>query len=606
MNQPILVVPAVERGRGSGHLRRSIALVRSLRSMGRKSYLFVPPRPVAGGRNAEELKASLVQELDPDLLFVDDPSSRPWSIIVLDRFRCGVEEARLWTAMAPVVAIDEGGPARKGLDYLIDVLGVVTSSGGANVEDAGFLSLPSNRKSPRSGTGDFRRILVSFGGEDSGGLGKRVATALSHGRQAEDPPIDLLIPSFVRRPWSSLLPIAGVRELDPIPNLKEHLADWDLVVTQYGLTAFEAAWSGVPVLLVSPTALHERLARRRGFLSAGRPWRALSRLRAFLRKGEALRSASSAVAPTQQRDLGAFIASLTFTSGTACPACGQPSSPHSPYLERFEDRSYRRCQRCGMVHMVRAVAQTIRYEKSYFFEEYNAQYGLTYLEDFPALKAAGLKRAGRMVEILGFNSDSAPKPTLLDIGCAYGPFLSAASDAGFQVYGLDPIEDAVRWVRDELGLHAQAGFFPGVDPALLFGVPRFDAISLWYVIEHFDDLGEVLRRIFRLLKPGGVLAFSTPSLSGISALKDRRRFLQRSPGDHYTLWEPRRCAAFLRAYGFDLVKTVSTGHHPERFPLLETARPDSLAFKAAASASRVFRLGDTFEAYALRRSDRNE
>ena len=48
--------------------------------------------------------------------------------------------------------------------------------------------------------------------------------------------------------------------LSPVPNLKEHLFEYDLVVTHYGLTAYEAKSCGCHVLLLAPSKLHEKLS----------------------------------------------------------------------------------------------------------------------------------------------------------------------------------------------------------------------------------------------------------------------------------------------------------------------------------------------------------
>jgi hypothetical protein len=90
-----------------------------------------------------------------------------------------------------------------------------------------------------------------------------------------------------------------------------------------------------------------------------------------------------------------------------------------------------------------------------------------------------------------------------------------------------------------------------------------------------------------------VLAFSTPSGSGISARRSLRRFLSASPADHFTIWTPRRTGPLLRRFGFRLERMQVTGHHPERFP-------GRLPAGLLRPASRLLGLGDTFEAYAVK------
>jgi SAM-dependent methyltransferase len=195
---------------------------------------------------------------------------------------------------------------------------------------------------------------------------------------------------------------------------------------------------------------------------------------------------------------------------------------------------------------------------------------------------------------------------MLDVGCAYGPFLAAAKARGHAPSGLDAAEEAADYVRRELGIPAAAGDFLDLAAASSLGGP-FDVLSMWYVIEHFERLDKALRNAAALVRPGGILALSTPSLEGATGRFDRRGFFARSPEDHFTLWEPSRAKAILDAYGFRVVRIRITGHHPERLPGLRflAARRgprlfDSLCAALGALVSRAFGLGDTFEIYAIR------
>jgi 2-polyprenyl-3-methyl-5-hydroxy-6-metoxy-1,4-benzoquinol methylase len=579
-----LVVPAVEKGRGGGHLARSAFLVRSLRAAGREAFLFVP-------EGAAEIPG---ESPDPSWILRSDPrqsraAAALWDFIVLDTWQTPPEEAASWSALAPLIGIDEGGPCRNGFEFLIDLLPAPRRrfSDPPNIRALSLLPLPIKRRPSFQDRGKPLRILVSFGAEDAAGLGARVAGALEKAAGGLE------------------LAFTGAGSL--IPNLRERLAEYDVLITHFGLTAFEAIHARVPVLLVSPSAYHETLARNAGFMSLGVGPAAAGRAARFISDpaflpslGERCRNIAAryGLEDPPEQSLGDLLAGFSPPALRECPGCGAPF----PLLPgqgktpgRFPERSYRRCGNCGLLCQIRTSPPAVEYAEDYFFASYKKQYGKTYLEDFPSLAGAGKKRLALIRRLLRGGTGR-----LLDIGCAYGPFLSAAREEGFDPLGIDPAAGAVRYVREELGIEAHVGFFP--DPSL--PVPPeggcFTAVTLWYVIEHFEKLSPVLGEINRLLKTGGALAFSTPSSSGISGRKSLGAFLENSPQDHYTIWSPALCGRLLARYGFR-VKTIRvTGHHPERFPLGSRLRRGGFLWGLFLVASRLFSLGDTFECYAVK------
>jgi SAM-dependent methyltransferase len=252
--------------------------------------------------------------------------------------------------------------------------------------------------------------------------------------------------------------------------------------------------------------------------------------------------------------------------------------------------------------MDRSAPPPVVYEKSYFFEAYKKQYGKTYLEDFPHLKELARGRLAAIQTLLSPTS-STKRPRLLDIGCAYGPFLAAARDEGFDCLGMDPAEDAVRYVKEKLGIPAVQGCFPEAAPAP--GDEGFDVISLWYVIEHLAEPGKALDAIASLLKPGGVLALSTPSFSGVTGRFRQQRFLSQSPEDHWIIWEPSILKKIFGSHGIELKKIIVNGHHPERFPLIgkRLEKTSGPLYGFVKKLSVVFGLGDGFEAYGRKRGN---
>jgi SAM-dependent methyltransferase len=96
------------------------------------------------------------------------------------------------------------------------------------------------------------------------------------------------------------------------------------------------------------------------------------------------------------------------------------------------------------------------------------------------------------------------KGGLLDIGAGTGAFLEAAKKNGWDVCGVEPSKMAARSARNK-GLD----ILERIDD--LDTDAFFDAITLWHVLEHLPDLEEAVRKIKRLLKPGGVLVVAVPN-----------------------------------------------------------------------------------------------
>ena len=122
---------------------------------------------------------------------------------------------------------------------------------------------------------------------------------------------------------------------------------------------------------------------------------------------------------------------------------------------------------------------------------------------------------------------------------------------------------------------------------------------MWYVIEHFKNLDVVLKKVNAVLKKDGIFAFSTPSGQGVSATTNKDNFYVASPTDHYSIWEPSIANKILKPYGFKVVKIVSTGHHPERFPQIKKsgAQKGSIQWNTILKYSEAKKLGDTVEIY---------
>ncbi|AFG37733.1 methyltransferase domain-containing protein [Spirochaeta africana] len=564
MKKHILCVPEVRPGHGTGHIKRCLELVTAIGSPGSGLYL-----PHIGSASAR---------LVPEHLRVTTPGER-YDLVVIDTRSLGAAEVRRFAEYGPVVGLDARGSGRRYCDYLIDILPHLRPSTPPNLAEPGFLAQPVRvrQDSPQ----ELERILLVFGGEDSLGLSSRMAHLLVRRIGVRPDRVTALIGgAFHAQEFPE-----GVACVRGVQNAKELFADYDLVITQFGLAMFEAAAAGCAVAGVHPSRYHRRLADTAGFFSLGVRRPALRRLRQMLTQPERYLERLTGYSVGRERSLSRFLLQLQTPAILGSPAGGARCNPG---IERTEHETFFRCRSTRLVYKQRYTPISISYDQDYFGEEYRRQYGRTYAEDFDKIKAMGQER----LRVL--NRLYPEKGSLLDIGCALGPFLQAASDEGWQPCGIDISADAVAWVQQHLNLPAAVGDPLELDFQQLFGCEQFSAVTLWYVIEHIDRLDALLRRISHLLRPGGIFALSTPNGAGVSARTGFRRFLLNGPEDHVTIFEPRHMQTLFGRYGFQVEKIVITGHHPERFPLLGAGR---FGRWLASGISRWVGLGDTFELY---------
>lgn len=147
---------------------------------------------------------------------------------------------------------------------------------------------------------------------------------------------------------------------------------------------------------------------------------------------------------------------------------------------------------------------------------------------------------------------------LLDIGCSAGFFIKAAQNAGFEVDGVEFDPKVARIAQERTGTVVMAGSI--LD---LHIEKRFDAITLWDVIEHLSDPGEALRKCHSLLEQNGVLFISTPNSGGLyprislylnPVLKE---WSHAEPPFHLYQFSKKTMSLLLKANGFEPIRYYS-------------------------------------------------
>lgn len=171
-----------------------------------------------------------------------------------------------------------------------------------------------------------------------------------------------------------------------------------------------------------------------------------------------------------------------------CPVCGSSSAP----------RRIGKCSSCGHRWLQLSAAQQRRFEQSIYSDDY--------YRDDPVLSDSFDQLLTR--DILPRLSGR----SVLDVGCGDGAFLAAGRRHGLQVEGID-ISPASEARCRSRGLPAVAGDYR------TYGFNgRFDAVTMWDVIEHLPSPRLFLARTRELLNPGGLLIAKVPMFGRLSVM----------------------------------------------------------------------------------------
>jgi 2-polyprenyl-3-methyl-5-hydroxy-6-metoxy-1,4-benzoquinol methylase len=168
-------------------------------------------------------------------------------------------------------------------------------------------------------------------------------------------------------------------------------------------------------------------------------------------------------------------------------------------------------------------------------------------EEYLRHETSRILSAGAVLEVL---KKHRPCGRLLDVGCATGDLLVAATRLGFEAEGLE-LSDWSSTIARKRGFTVHQERLGGLaerSPA------TYDLITLMGVIEHFAQPREELAHLSRLLKPGGILAIWTGDVdSSLSRILGRGWWYWQ--GQHIQYFTRRSLTRLSRDAGLHVVAT---------------------------------------------------
>lgn len=190
------------------------------------------------------------------------------------------------------------------------------------------------------------------------------------------------------------------------------------------------------------------------------------------------------------------------------------------------------------------------YDSSGYISHTDTKEGIINFLYHPVRKFMLRKKVGLVIKQAHIKSGK-----LLDIGAGTGYFAHAMTKKGWEVDAVEKNKDARIYGRNKFGIDIKsekslAGFHPG----------KYDAITLWHVMEHIENLNETWDRLFELLKKKGVLIVAVPNRASYDAERYGADWAAYDVPRHLWHFTPATMRQWGKKHGF-----IMAGHLPMPF-----------------------------------------
>jgi 2-polyprenyl-3-methyl-5-hydroxy-6-metoxy-1,4-benzoquinol methylase len=235
----------------------------------------------------------------------------------------------------------------------------------------------------------------------------------------------------------------------------------------------------------------------------------------------------------------------------SCPICG----PDARADLRYDFNPYKvvACSKCGLNYLSPRLTQEAILELYKDEAYYNSNISGQGYDEYLEISDNWIKTFFlRLKQIAPYKSSG----KVLDIGCGPGYFLTAAQKLGFDVYGLDPSDYIVTQAQKTWGDRIQLGLIESAE----YPPESFDLVVAFDTFEHIYDPKKFLVAIHRVLKPGGVLAITTPDPTSALAKVSGKNWVSFKLPEHVFYWSPETIRKIL-ADNFEVLEVRRAGQY---------------------------------------------
>ena len=230
-----------------------------------------------------------------------------------------------------------------------------------------------------------------------------------------------------------------------------------------------------------------------------------------------------------------------------CPIC---KSKNTHKFWAMSGYRLAKCLNCTVVWDYFPPSNTAAiYDKSYFVNDNPKGGYANYFEGMRINRRTFKDRLKKIEKKIG------RKGKLLDVGCALGDCLVEAKRLGW--VGAEGIEisDYGFNTAKSRGVKVRKGI---LDKRIKANT--YDIVIYQDVIEHIPDPVGELKKVFRVLKPGGYIFLVTPNIGGIWSKILGRLWYHYKPTEHLIYFSHSSIKSALKEAGFTAVESARTYH----------------------------------------------
>jgi len=227
----------------------------------------------------------------------------------------------------------------------------------------------------------------------------------------------------------------------------------------------------------------------------------------------------------------------------SCPLCKhQDHTVIYSRVPQFPDADIVKCGHCG--HLYTLIKTEIDVDSLYADEVYKV------VENRRSVFDRVLDREYRGF-LRSLERIKGSKGSLLDFGSGKGKLGSLAKIGGWQVRCVETAPERATYAREVYGLEVNSEFYSGGN---IFNM-RFDALSLFHVLEHLPDPKPLLDKLISdNLQPGGLAVIEVPNIHSWQAAIAGNKWIHLDVPRHLSHFSPACLEQFIRELGLQPVK----------------------------------------------------